>query len=177
MKKILLILLILGNCIAAKAQYSKDNPRALGDKAFNNKDWYEAAYYYRKAAEGMSLITQQSIPYTGGGKSVKKEKKALSPKKGLISVFAWANHTAGTRITWKHSHGTLKVLEENHEAQYPLSRLWYGVCLRATQNFDEAIKQLTQFNQAYKGDANTRPLPKRRSAIANLLKSNTNILC
>jgi OOP family OmpA-OmpF porin len=161
MKKILLILLILGNCIAAKAQYSKDNPRALADKAFDNKDWYEAAYYYRKAAEGMSLITQQSIPYTGGGKSVKKDPKGLKPEEKAYISFRLGESYRGYENYLEAQPWYFKVLEENQEAQYPLSRLWYGVCLRATQNFDEAIKQLTQFNQAYNGDVKYKAIAEK----------------
>ena len=153
MKKILLIILILSSCIAVNAQYSKDNPRALGDKAFDNKDWYEAAYYYRKAADGMSLVTLQSIPYTGGGKSAKKQVKGGKPEDRAYICFRLAESYRGYENYLEAQPWYFKVLEENNEAKYPLSRLWYGVCLRATQNFDEAIKQLTQFNLGYQGDA------------------------
>lgn len=161
MKKILLILLVLANCMAAQAQYSKDNPRAMGDKAFDNKDWYEAAYYYRKAAEGMSLITQQAIPYTGGGKSAKKDVKGVKPEERAYISFRLGESYRGYENYLEAQPWYFKVLEENNEAQYPLSRLWYGVCLRATQNFDEAIKQLTQFNQAYSGDAKYKAIAEK----------------
>jgi outer membrane protein OmpA-like peptidoglycan-associated protein/tetratricopeptide (TPR) repeat protein len=147
--------------MAAKAQYNKDNPRALGDKAFDNKDWYEAAYYYRKAAEGMSLITRQSIPYTGGGKSAKKDTKNIKPEERAYISFRLGESYRGYENYLEAQPWYFKVLEENNEAQYPLSRLWYGVCLRATQNFDEAIKQLTQFNQAYRGEARYKDIAEK----------------
>jgi OOP family OmpA-OmpF porin len=161
MKKIILVLLILSSCIGAKAQYSKDNPRALGDKAFDNKDWYEAAYYYRKAAEGMSLVTQQSIPYTGGGKSIKKDTKNIKPEDRAYICFRLGESYRGYENYLEASPWYFRVLEENNEAQYPLSRLWYGVCLRAAQNFDEAIKQLSQFNLAYKGDEKYKAIAEK----------------
>jgi len=45
------------------------------------------------------------------------------------------------------------VLNGSYAAKYPLARLWYGVCLRANQHFDESINQLQQFIAAYKGDS------------------------
>jgi OOP family OmpA-OmpF porin len=30
-------------------------------------------------------------------------------------------------------------------AQYPLTPLWYGVCLQANGKYDEALEQLKQF--------------------------------
>ncbi|RYU91399.1 hypothetical protein EWM62_05510 [Mucilaginibacter terrigena] len=153
MKKILTIILIITACTPAMAQYSKDNPRALGDKAFNNKDWYEAAYYYRKAAEGMSLVTLQSIPYSGGGKSAKAAAKSGNPDDRAYICYRLGESYRGYENYLEAEPWYFKVIEENNEAKYPLSRLWYGVCLRANQYFDEAIKQLTQFKLSYKGEA------------------------
>jgi OOP family OmpA-OmpF porin len=161
MKKILLIILILSSCIVANAQYSKDNPRALGDKAFDNKDWYEAAYYYRKAADGMSLVTLQSIPFTGGGKSAKKQIKGVKPEDRAYICYRLGESYRGYENYLEAQPWYFKVLEENNEAKYPLSRFWYGVCLRAAQNFDEAIKQLTQFNLGYQGDAKYKEMAEK----------------
>lgn len=153
MKKILITLLALVTCIGANAQYSKDNPRALGDKAFNNRDWYEAAYYYKKAAEGMSLVTRQSIPYSGGGKSAKEATKNGKPEDRAYICYRLGESYRGYENYLEAEPWYFRVISENNEAQYPLSRLWYGVCLRANQHFDEAIKQLTQFSISYKGEA------------------------
>ncbi|RFZ90308.1 hypothetical protein D0C36_21150 [Mucilaginibacter conchicola] len=159
MKKLITILLLTAAIAPARAQYSKDNPRGLADKAFNNKDYYEAAYYYRKAAEGMSLVTQQSIPYSGGGKTAKV-------KEGKVSDRAYISFQLGESYRGYENYleaepWYYRVLEEGNEAQFPLARLWYGVCLRANQHFDEAIKQLTDFNLAYKGDAKYRAVAEK----------------
>ncbi|AMR30556.1 hypothetical protein A0256_03515 [Mucilaginibacter sp. PAMC 26640] len=129
------------------AQY-KENPRGLGDKAFANKDYYEAAFYYRKAAEGLSLVTNEAIPYNAsskGGKKGKPEDRAYVAFQLAESYRLYENYLEAE--PWY-----FKVLNENYEAQYPLTRLWYGVCLRANQHFDEAIIQLEQFIAAYKVD-------------------------
>ncbi|MFD0793497.1 OmpA family protein [Mucilaginibacter litoreus] len=160
MKKKLLTILMLMASAAGYAQYSKDNPRALGDKAFDNKDFYEAAYYYRRAAEGMSLITQQSIPYSGGGKTLKAVKNT-KPSDGAYISYRLGESYRGYENYLEAEPWYAKVLEEGSEAQYPLSRLWYGVCLRANQHFDEAIAQLTQFNTAFKGEAKYRAVAEK----------------
>ncbi|WP_454803204.1 OmpA family protein [Mucilaginibacter phyllosphaerae] len=170
MKKILSLILILSLCTAVKAQYRKDNPRALGDKAFNNKDWYEAAFYYRKAAEGMSLITRQSIPYSGGGKSAKADTKMAKANDRAYICYRLGESYRGYENYLEAEPWYFRVIEENNEAQYPLSRLWYGVCLRANQHFDEAIKQLTQFNLAYTGDAKYKAIAEKEISNCRFAK-------
>jgi len=147
-KRISTIVLLLLIVSVVNAQY-KDDPRVFGDKAFNNKDYYEAAFYYKKAAEGLSLITKQAIPYHSSGKKVRKGK----PEDVAYVSYQLADSYRLYENYVEAQPWYFKVLNDNHEAQYPLSRLWYGVCLRATQNFDEAIKQLQQFKAGYKGDA------------------------
>ena len=73
MKKSTLIIIALAVVKSSYAQY-KEAPKTFGDKAFANKDYYEAAYYYRKAAEGLSLVTQQAIPYHADNTKVEKGK-------------------------------------------------------------------------------------------------------
>ncbi|OJW16849.1 MULTISPECIES: OmpA family protein [unclassified Mucilaginibacter] len=156
MKKLLTILLLIAATAPVHAQYSKDNPRALADKAFNNKDYYEAAYYYRKAAEGMNLVIQQSIPYSGGGKVSKLREGKVSDKSYI--AYQLGESYRGYENYLEAEPWYYRVLQEGDEAKFPLSRLWYGVCLRANQRFDEAIKQLTDFNANYKGDAKYRAI-------------------
>ena len=62
MKTLYLLLLILLTTIKVTAQ-DFTNPKVLGDKAFRNKNYYEAAAYYKKAAEGLSLDKKAAIPY------------------------------------------------------------------------------------------------------------------
>jgi outer membrane protein OmpA-like peptidoglycan-associated protein/tetratricopeptide (TPR) repeat protein len=150
MKKIFFTILILIVFKGVNAQYSKDNPKVYADKAFNNKDYYEAAFYYKRAADGLSLTTLQAIPYHAGEKAnkkpAKKEDRAYLCYQLAESYRMYENYLEAEG--WYY-----KVITENYEAQYPLARLWYGVCLRANQHFDDAIKQLEQFNANYKGES------------------------
>ncbi len=148
MKKIFFTTLLLISIIAAKAQY-KANPRAFGDKAFNNKDYYEAAYYYKQAAEGLSLVKKQAIPYhadSKADKNIKSTDRAYICYQLADSYRLYENYLEAEG--WYYN-----VINENYEAEYPLARFWYGVCMRANQHFDEAIVQLEQFNQSYTGDS------------------------
>lgn len=158
MKKILFTILILIVFQGANAQYNKDNPKAYGDRAFNNKDYYEAAFYYKKAADGLSLTTLQAIPYHAGEKSrkkpAKKEDRAYISYQLADSYRLYENYQEAEG--WYY-----KVIEGNYESDFPLVRLWYGVCLRANQRFDEAIKQLEQFNSGYKGESKYKDIAQK----------------
>ena len=148
------------------AQFSKDDPRALGDKSFNNKDYYEAAFYYRKSAEGMSLITQQAVPYTAANKKASKGK----PEDQAYISYQLGESYRGYENYLEAEPWYYKVLNTNNEGKYPLARLWYGVCLRANQHFDEAIKELEQFNLAYKGDSKYKAIAQKEIETCKFAK-------
>lgn len=166
MKNHLLTIILLFAVTAASAQYSKDDPRALGDRSFNNKDYYEAAFYYRKAAEGLSLTTQQAEPYKATGKGNKKGK----PEDRIYVSFQLAEAYRGYENYVEAEPWYYKVLNEGGEAKYPLVRLWYGVCLRADQHFDEAITQLQQFDAGYRGDTKYHAMAQKEIANCRFAK-------
>ena len=148
MKKITTLLLVL-ICHAASAQYER-NYKAEGDKSFHNKDYYEAAHFYLKAAEGMKLIKGVELPYnvsnTGPAKTQKVSDKLYISYQLADSYRLYENYIEAE--PWYY-----QVINEDQVTTYPLARLWYGICLRANQRFDEAIKQLQQFRSVYKGDS------------------------
>jgi OOP family OmpA-OmpF porin len=159
MKKILTILILILLAGKTYAQYTTVNYRAMADKAFHNKDYYEAAYYYRKAAEGLKITPQINVPFTpnNNGKDAKQVKVTdLNYVRYQLaeSYRLYENYLEAE--PWY-----FQVVNSNAEAQYPLLRLWYGVCLRADQHFDEAIKQLTLFQQSYKGDGKLGELAEK----------------
>lgn len=122
--------------------------KQLGDKAFRNKDYYEAAFYYKKAAGEMNIVQQVETPFRD---SHKKEKVA-SPDKDYICYMLAESYRLYENYVQAESWYAM-VLNGENAAKYPLARLWYGVCLRADQHFDESIRQLQQFIAAYKGDS------------------------
>src|SRR4051812_15566239 len=161
MKKLILFLIVL-SFSHANGQ-TINNPKALGDKAFANKDYYEAAQYYKLAAGGLQMVKMTQIPYQPSGKINKKvtgEDKAYISFRLAESYRLYENYAEAEG--WYYN-----VLNENYEANYPLARLWYGVCLRANQKFDESIKQLQQFLLAYKGESKYRELATKEIATCN----------
>ncbi|PJJ79203.1 OmpA family protein [Mucilaginibacter auburnensis] len=165
MKKIFFTITILF-ALAAKAQVNT-SPKVLGDKAFKNKDYYEAAFYYKKAAMGMNLIKEQQMPYQGASKQAKKTGSATD--QAYIS-FMLAESYRLYQNYLEAEPWYFKVLSENFESQYPLARLWYGVCLRANQRFDESEKQLQQFVSSYKGDAKNLDIAKKEIATCRFAR-------
>ncbi|GAB3927851.1 OmpA family protein [Mucilaginibacter myungsuensis] len=149
MKVTLYTLLLLFCCQFASAQYDQ-NFKALGDKAFKVKNFYEAAYYYRKAADQMNIAPQgQEIPY-----QARTTKKVATPSPADVNylTFQLAESYRGYENYLEAEGWYYKVLNSNAEGDHPLARYWYGVCLRANQHFDNAIKQLTQFKDGYRGE-------------------------
>lgn len=147
------------------AQYGRDY-KSLGDRAFNNKDYYEAAAYYQKQAEGMHLVKTTQIPFQSTDKKLKNTKPSdatyvsyrLAESYRLYENYVLAE-------PWYY-----KVLNQNGDANYPLTRLWYGVCLRANQNFDEAIKQLQLFKTTFKGNGQYVAIANKEIANCNFAK-------
>jgi len=150
MKTILYTVLLSLFCNCAFAQYTEDF-KATADKSFKNKNYYEAAYYYKKAAERMNL-TPKGIRIPFQEASVKK---VAEPKPAEVNYIAYqlADSYRGYENYLEAEGWYYKIINANAEAEYPLARLWYGVCLRANQHFDEAIQQLSQFVKNYHGDS------------------------
>jgi OOP family OmpA-OmpF porin len=160
MKRIVFIL-IIGCCQRAAAQYGY-NARDLADRAFNKRDYYEAAFYYKKAADGIKTDDRGQIPYQANNPaSNKHDSKSSGPTYIMYrlaeSYRLYENYTEAAG--WYY-----KVINGNQSSAYPIARLWYGVCLRATQHFDMAIDQLEIFNRAYKGDSKYNTIALREIA-------------
>ncbi|MBE7176631.1 MAG: OmpA family protein [Mucilaginibacter polytrichastri] len=141
----LFLLLALPYC--ASAQYLDDYKR-LGDKAFSNREYYGAAFYYKKAADGASLSSTVDNPY-----QQKKNVKVKDTDKALL-VYQLGESYRGYENYLEAEPWYYRLLNDYQPElnKYPLAQLWYGVCLRANQRFDESIKQLEQFTSTYKGD-------------------------
>jgi len=165
MKKILFTIFISLFIITAFAQFN-ENDKALADKAFNNKDYYEAAFYYKKVASGLNLLPQPEVPFRSNGKAPKNAKgfdKAYISYQLAESYRLYENYLEAEG--WY-----FKVIDGENAAKYPLVRLWYGICLRANQHFDEAIKQLEQFKTDYKGTGNYIAIADKELANCHFAK-------
>lgn len=148
MKRICFVVLFSLTLSAALAQYK--TCRALGDKAFEDKNYYEAAYYYGRAiGERAKIAPGLEMPFNTKFRSLKK----ISPADSAYAVFRLAE---SYRLFEDYREAEIyykRILSAGHENEYPLARLWYGVCLRTDGKFDEAIAQLEQFRKTYNSDA------------------------
>jgi len=140
---IIFLLIIIGQ--ATFAQYNKQL-RKMGDKAFDNKDYVAAAGYYKQAIGGPSAHI--SIPFYS------QTKKNVS-KKTTDLTYLYYQLGESYRLYEDYLNAQewyYKLIDGNDIAAYPLSRLWYGICVRAAGDHNGAIKQLQQFISKYKGD-------------------------
>jgi len=149
MKITLYTILLVACCNLAFGQYNT-NFRELGDKAYQNKNFYEAAYYYKKSADGLNIIPKgDQIPY-----QTKLTKKVTVRAEDVNYVSYQLAESYRQYENYLQAEGWYnKVLSVGADSIYPLSRFWYGICLRANQHYDGAIKQLSQFKDGYHGDA------------------------
>ncbi|MEN0095837.1 MAG: OmpA family protein [Pedobacter sp.] len=145
---ILLVICIAG--LRANAQFD-NNAKALADRAFKNRDYYEAAYYYKKVAEGMKMTSHVEVPFQGAPSTKPEKNGTVADRLYIAYQLAESYRLYENYIEAEPWYD--QVLNQNGEAGYPLARLWYGVCLRANQRFEQAIVQLKQFSLAYRGDA------------------------
>jgi len=156
MKKLILTAFALFVVAAAYAQLSVSN-KTLADNSFKNKDYYAAAYYYKKATESLPGAHEKALPY----RSQLKEQVAAKDAARIDIYYKLGESYRMYENYLEAEPWYYKVLTENFESKYPLVRLWYGVCLRADQHFDEASKQLQQFLDSYKGEAQYIGLAKK----------------
>lgn len=138
------------------AQYN--NLITAGDKAFKNKDYYAAAFFYNKAVT--DSLGNNKIPFYSAPKTIRgrKHEVYISNCYRLAESYRlYQNYNAAEE--WY-----AKVATPDNEMKYPLARLWYGLCLKANEHFDEAIKQLQQFAAAFKGDRQFKDMAAREIA-------------
>lgn len=152
MRSILFIIFSILVSTQVSAQYY--HFEAAGDKAFKNKQYDNAAYYYSKAIESYS--SQPLVPFYSAGNTGKRRLKDQRPylyyQIAESYRFCQSYRQAGE---WYD-----KLITENYEPHYPLSRLWYAVCLKGEGHFDEALQQLWQFKIKWTAD-------KKYNAVAD----------
>ena len=139
--------------MGAFAQYSTF--KGLADKAFESKNYYEAAYYYKQLAEGKKS-SRAKIPFYSSGKTTKEQISAERPY-----IYYQLAESYRLYQNYPEAEKWYEAVVENWQSDYPLARLWYGVSLRANKNFDLSIKELQQFTSTYKGDKAFSDLAKK----------------
>src|SRR4051812_38958051 len=112
MKRAILYLLILSGC-TAYAQTNSDFKK-LADKAFQNKEYYEAAFYYEKAAVAFGIAGNKEVPFQ---RTADRDKNNSNDRAYIIYHLAqsyrlYENYVKA--LPWYQ-----KILTENYEAEYP----------------------------------------------------------
>ena len=136
MKTIISLNIFIITALSAFGQ-GPDKSTQLADKEFANKNYYSAAYYYKQTATGLDLLPPAVIPFRDGGPATKK----IKPEVNDYVCYQLAESYRLYENYLEAEPWYYKVVNGGNLSKYPLARLWYGICLRANQHFDEAIKQ------------------------------------
>lgn len=147
--KRLFLILLIGLAlfpILSNAQFIVDYKKD-GDRYFDNGNYYAAAIYYQKA---LKIIPSKDYfqPYNVFKTGTAKQKKDAKAYQYLLyklgqSFRLYKDYESAEE--WYR-----KVLQFNNDL-FPLTRLWYGVTLRANSKYDSAIVELKQFKSDYSG--------------------------
>ena len=138
MKKLLPYLLL--SFFPAVSFGQAKNYRALADTAFNRHEYYAAAYYYKHIIDGTLAESKNSVPFVSNKKS--------NSKKEITNQYIIYQLAESYRLYKDYTDATIwyaRMSGEGALGQYPLTPLWYGICLQANGKFDEALIQLKQF--------------------------------
>ncbi|NII85759.1 MULTISPECIES: OmpA family protein [unclassified Pedobacter] len=147
MKKILLFLLVAFGGFA-NAQYVV-NYKKVADTYFENKDYYAASTFYKKALKITGDSTQAILPYGMERKSATDDKVIddyegsiynLAESSRLYREFNEAEKYYGIAITFTNT-------------RFRKALFYYGESLRANKKFNLAIDAFQQFIQRNPGDA------------------------
>lgn len=137
----------------SEGQYIVDYKRQ-GDAFFTQKNYYAAGVYYQKALNLLGDTTGKTyfFPYAQNGTFGKKKEKNAAAYQYLVYQLgeAFRNYKDyASAAQWYQ-----KAIQFKYN-QFPLARLWYAVCLRADQQYAEALDQLNQFKASYSSSNDT----------------------
>ncbi|WP_316805830.1 OmpA family protein [Pedobacter agri] len=147
MKKILLFLLLVSFGYA-NAQYVV-NYKRVADTYFENKDYYAASTFYKKALKITGDSTLALLPYGTERKSAKDEKGIedyegsiynLAESSRLYREFSEAEKYYAVAITFTNT-------------RYRKAQFYYAECLRANKKFNPAIDAFQVFIRKNPNDA------------------------
>lgn len=133
----------------ASAQFGY-NLKRTADIYFAKGDFYSAANYYQKYINGSNTAEQKKTNYPPYLLSaVRSNKDAKAQAKEYERVIY--NLAESYRKYYDYTNAEKWYAEATNfdKDVYPLSRYWYGVCLRANGKYAEAEQQLDQFISSY----------------------------
>lgn len=151
-------------CTSTYAQYREIKKKA--DDSFDQGKYFEAAFNYEKLTDSSKAVNLSIPTYISRNDNNKKisEDRPFIYYRLAESYRLYQNYHNAEK--WYE-----KVLSNGFGADYPLTRLWYGICLRANEHFDASIAQLQQFIKAgFKSDAKFKAMADRELAASLLAK-------
>lgn len=140
--RLLLVLCLFSTVVSAQFV---TNSKRVADVYFLNKEYYAAAEYYKKALQISPDSSGFVVPY-GFESKVKKE----SPKRDdyEYSVFQLAESLRLYK-NFTDAEKWYAIAKDFENPKYVLSTFWYGVTLRANQNYNDAITVFQTFQKKY----------------------------
>jgi len=136
--RLLLLICLLGT--GAQAQYVTNNKR-IADVYFQNKDYYAAAEYYKKALKIGPDSTGFVVPYAFEA-NINKE-KAKRPEYEYC-VFQLATSLRLYK-DFRGAEAWYAIARNFNDRKYVTSLFYYGESLRANQKFNDAIVAFNEF--------------------------------
>lgn len=141
--KLFLSLVIFFSSSIVLGQGKSDYLR-LGDNEFEAKNYYTAAQYYLRVFDQYSDSSTTAYPYSRY--STLNTTKYLDQYLTVMYKLANSYRLYNDYLNAEKWYAKINLLAVE---QFPLSRLWYGVSLRANGKYEEAMKQLAAFKAAY----------------------------
>lgn len=140
--RILLVFTLLSSMVSAQFV---TNSKRVADVYYQNKEYYAAAEYYKKALQISADTAGFVVPY-GFESKLKQE----SPKKEDYEycVFQLAESLRQYK-NFRDAEKWYAIAAEFSNPKYNLANFWYGVTLRANQDYDQAIAAFKAFQKKY----------------------------
>lgn len=136
-------------CLITKvihAQYVTNNKR-IADVYFQNKEYYAAADYYKRALNISTDSIGFVVPYAF---ETKMKKEETNPKRNEYEndVYQLASSLRLYK-DFRAAEAWYAVAKNFSDPKYALSSFYYGECLRSNQKFAEAIVAFEEFLTKY----------------------------
>lgn len=142
--RILFLLCLFSFGVNAQSQFVSNNKR-IADVYFQNKEYYAAAEYYKKALQISSDTIGFVVPYAFENKT-----KMEGPKLNEYEycVFQLASSLRFYK-DFRSAEAWYALAKSFNEPKYILSSFYYAECLRSNQKFAEAIPAFQDFLGKY----------------------------
>ncbi len=146
--RILLTILITAALLPTtlKAQFVTDYQR-VADLYFQNKEYFAAAEYYKKALNVTGDSLELSKPYAFENKQRKTRKK--SEDEQIVYKLAESYRLYKDFASSEKWYG---IAKEFSDSKYILSNFYYAEALRANKKYDDAIIAFQKFIKVYNKD-------------------------